>query len=242
MCGKFLFIILSATVLLSAGVADARKLEPSDGRAAEIFMKGIELKGEGKLEGAVSEFQKVANMYPDSELADDALFNMGECFEKLAEIYSEEAWNWSSEKLKRDRPERMDAGRGERLWDLKSYIDNYVRDLNRKYRAEVFSHPPLRLSIVYTNYHYRILLEKYPDSEYSDRAEFKVIQGELVGPASEVFAKVEAWLQKYPESDIRPEAWLLLARLYEAPFSQTLRGCLVVGELQVQRERRRLGG
>ncbi len=219
MHGKFLYVILLAAVLGSVGVAGAAKRNKDSGRATEIFTKGVNLKKEGEFEKAVSEFQKVTNMYPESDLADDALFNMGECFEKLSETYSKDAWGWSSEKLKRDKPEKMEVGRGERLWDLRVYIDKYVTDLNRKYRAEVFSHPPLRLSIVYTNYHYRTLLEEYPDSEFSDRAELKVIQGELVGPASEVFTKVEGWLQKYPESDLRPEAWLLLARVYEDAWS-----------------------
>lgn len=174
----------AAKATIGAYLSDAHD-SPLRGDAA--FLRGNILLGEGNLAEACQEFQLVAEKYPQSEFAAEALYKSGEClaklgrddeavavFETFAQRYPDHALTEQAI-LRAGDAEFFGAAFGDA-------VAKYTQILEGTPSPQVEQETLYRLALTYHNMTdyvasgktFQKLLEKYPASTYASEAHFRV--------------------------------------------------------------------
>ncbi|HSA60117.1 MAG TPA: hypothetical protein VLJ37_10585 [bacterium] len=105
-----------------------------------------------------------------------------------------------------------------------------VADLNRRYGEGSFSYHGDQVQFTYNGTHFKKVLDEFPGSPYEGEASLALLRGGALVSDDPNYGinKVIGWLDKYPSSNVRSKALLLLGRLYADAFVTFKSGGFIV--------------
>ncbi|MCX8043270.1 MAG: hypothetical protein N3B18_04000 [Desulfobacterota bacterium] len=194
-----IFGTIAFLIVLSVGCISAPQYDRANQGDIMFFNEAQKALDARDYEDAIEKFSLFLDRFPKSPKYSWALQRLGESFEGLLDV----AW--------RRRIERGEAR------------ERVTQDfLNRYGRYGVWTEHNGTLH--YDKRHYRMVIEKFPDSPIADEAQYRLItlsDETLPNPAAieEDIRSLEAVIEHYPTTSLRPEIFYTIARrcrlLYE---------------------------